>query len=284
MNKNICFISVPSSHGGNINGSELAPDLITNLDMVKSLKGSCFLNLDCKNFEKNNFVKSVCSKLKTKTHKALKDGFFPFVLGGDHSISTGSLSAVSSFFFKKNKYRPGLIWFDAHADLNTHLTSPSGNMHGMPLASLIGEDVKHLSDVVDSGLFDTEKVVFLGLRDLDPGERNLLEERNISHFSVERIREEGIENVSKRVSSIIGSDYCLSFDVDSLDPSCAPGVGTPVTNGFHLEEAISLLDLILKKGNLVSLDFVEYNPLRDIDKKTQESVKIFLNFLISKIS
>ncbi len=284
MDNKICFISVSSSHGGNLKGSELAPESITNANLLVPPRGSCFFTLDCEKLKKENFVKSVCSKLRLKTLEVLKEGFFPFVIGGDHSISAGSLSAVSSVYFKKNKQRPGLIWFDAHADLNTHLTSPSGNMHGMPLASLIGEDVKHLSEVVDSGFFDTEKVVFLGLRDLDPGEKSLLEKKNISHFSVEKIREEGVENIAKKVNLIVGDDYCLSFDVDSLDPSCAPGVGTPVFNGFHLEEAISLLHLILKKGNLISLDFVEYNPLRDINNKTQECVKRLLSFFISEIS
>ena len=287
MSNKICFISVPISYGGNVEGSEMGPISISNLNPISLLKTASFLNIDCKNknsLKKEDFIESVCLKLKTRTLETLRNGKFPFVLGGDHSIAAGSLSAVSSYYFKKNKKRPGLIWFDAHADLNTHLTSPSGNMHGMPLASLIGEDVKYLSSVVDSGVFNPEKIVFLGLRDLDPGEKNLLKKKNIKHFSVERIRNEGIENVAKKVSSIIGADYCLSFDVDSIDPSFAPGVGTPVGDGFNPDEAIFLLDSIFKNGNLISLDFVEYNPLRDIDDKTKECVEKFLSFLISKIS
>tara|TARA_A100001037_G_scaffold22750_1_gene18846 strand:+ start:5013 stop:5885 length:873 start_codon:yes stop_codon:yes gene_type:complete len=287
MAKKICFISTPTSLGGNVNGSDLGPFQILDLNLFRGLqKDHKFIEIDSRNDlkkDRNNSLKDVCLRLKSETFKNTLLGYFPFVLGGDHSISSGSLSAVASAYSLENKESPGLIWFDAHADLNTHLTSPSGNLHGMPLAALIGEKVKHLSDVVGSSLFDPKKVVILGLRDVDPGETALLDKENITYFSAEEIKKQGLAEIAKKVSLITGDDYCLSFDVDSIDPLFAPGVGTPVDCGFDPKEAIDLLDQILTKGNLLSLDFVEYNPLHDKGGKTKECVEKLLDFLISKI-
>ncbi|MBG98203.1 arginase [bacterium] len=287
MTKRICFISTPTSLGGNVNGSDLGPFQILDLNLFRGLqKDHKFIEIDSRNDlkkDRNNSLKDVCLRLKSETFKNTLLGYFPFVLGGDHSISSGSLSAVASAYSFENKESPGLIWFDAHADLNTHLTSPSGNLHGMPLAALIGEKVKHLSDVVGSSLFDPKKVVILGLRDVDPGETALLDKENITYFSAEEIKKQGLAEIAKKVSLITGDDYCLSFDIDSIDPLFAPGVGTPVDRGFDPKEAIDLLDQILTKGNLLSLDFVEYNPLHDKGGKTKECVEKLLDFLISKI-
>ena len=287
MNKKICFISAPTSLGGNVDGSDLGPFEILDLNLFKNLhKKHKFVEVDCRNDlkkDKNSSLKSICMKLKSETLHSLEKDLFPFVIGGDHSISAGSLSAVSFAYSSESNEKPGLIWFDAHADLNTHLTSPSGNMHGMPLAALIGEKVKYLSDVVGSGLFDPEKVIILGLRDVDPGEATLLDQKCINYFSAEKIKKEGFAEIAKKVNLVTGNDYCLSFDVDSIDPLFAPGVGTPVDYGFNLKEAILLMDHILRKGNLLSLDFVEYNPLHDNGEKTKKCVEKLLDFFISKI-
>jgi arginase len=211
--------------------------------------------------------------LASKVEKILTDGHFPLVLGGDHSIAIGTIAGLASFC-KKNNKRLGVIWVDAHGDLNTPETTPSGNIHGMPLAVALGHGAIELTSV--GGIereVEPANVVMIGVRSLDPGERDFIHKIGINiypmpdvdKYGIHRIMERALKKIRERVDVIH-----VSFDLDSVDPSVAPGVGTPVRGGLSYREAHLIMETIAECNCMNSLEVVEVNPILDNRNQSAE--------------
>lgn len=207
--------------------------------------------------------------LAAKVGEALDAGGFPLILGGDHSISIGGIAGlanrVPSF---------GLLWFDAHGDFNTPETTTSGNVHGMPLAVAVGRGPGELVQCGGSGpKIAEEKVVIIGVRDLDPQERDLLRSSRVTVFTMQDVDERGMQAVVKEAVAIAGAGaegLYVSFDVDVIDPLQAPGVGTAVPGGITYREAHLAMELVAQSGRFLALDMVEVNPILDCRNQTAE--------------
>ncbi len=211
-------------------------------------------------------IARVCEKLYKTSLAVLEKGALPLVLGGDHSLGAGSVAASADFVRRENK-PIGLIWVDAHADMNTPSSSDSGNVHGMPLASLLGPEPSELARI---GGF-TPKVlpqhaVLIGLRNLDEREKEMVRESRVHVFTMKDIDRAGIASVVEQALALAGSGTAgvhVSFDMDVCDPSIAPGVGTPVKGGLDYREAHMVMEMIADSGLLRALDLVEVNPILD---------------------
>jgi arginase len=214
---------------------------------------------------------------------SLAGGRFPLVLGGDHSLSLGSIRGAA-----RNR-KVGLIWVDAHADFNTEKTTPSGNIHGMPLSALCGRGDKRLTRLWEEEAMavDPRRVAVVGARDLDPGEKANLREAGVMVMGMEQIDRLGmsaaVEQAIARVSQDVDGLY-LSFDVDALDPRHAPGVGTPVAAGLTQREGHVACELIGETGRLIGMDMVEVNPILDVQNQTAAmAVELVLSALGKRI-
>jgi arginase len=200
----------------------------------------------------------------------LQEGDFPLVLGGDHSIGLGSISGVANVH--KNV---GVLWIDAHADFNTDQSTPSGNIHGMILASLAGLGNSSLTNIGGwSPKIDKRAIVIVGVRDLDRGEQELLHTHSIHVFTMSEVDQLGITEVMRQALTIVRQNndgIHLSLDMDALDPTEAPGVGTPVRGGLTYREAHLAMELIADSHNLVSMDVVEVNPILDRENQRRYS-------------
>lgn len=212
-------------------------------------------------------ILSACSDLADRVEAAVRDGAIPLVLGGDHSVAIGTQAGLGRI----SKDR-GLIWFDAHADFNTDKTSPSGNIHGMPVSAALGIGHPRLADFDQEGAkLPAENVVLVGLRDVDPREAELLADSKVSYFTMRDIDEMGVGAVTDEAMQIAGKGrdgVHLSFDLDGVDPQWAPGTGTKVEGGLTYREAHLALEKLADWGRLTSLEFVEVNPLLDVENKT----------------
>jgi arginase len=210
-------------------------------------------------------IREVCKKAAATARDIAADGVFPVFLGGDHSVSIGTVSGVATVG------RTGVLWVDAHADFNTPETSPSGNVDGMPLAALCGLGHPDLVGVGGGGAsVRPEDVVLVGLRRVDPEERRLLAEAGVRAYTMKEFDTHGIARVVDRVLddlSHLGRIH-LSFDLDVVDPEIAPGVGTPVRGGVTYREAHLLMELLGEAAAITSLDVVEVNPILDEKNKT----------------
>lgn len=200
-----------------------------------------------------------------KTLSLINKGLRPGLIGGDHSQAFATISAIHN---KNPNLR--ILWFDAHADMNTPLTSPSGNIHGMPLSGLLGLVDKNIWGMPWlNQLLKPEQVIHIGVRDIDRGERELMEKHKIEHYTPEKVRELGIDNIMKDIAKR-WKNYPthLSFDIDGLDSSLVPATGTPVSQGMNMDEAYTIIDSIKRDFNFVSFEVVEFNP--DLAKNKQE--------------
>jgi arginase len=215
-------------------------------------------------------IARVCEKLYKTSLASLDKGGFPLVLGGDHSLAAGSVAATAEFLRRDGK-EAGLIWVDAHGDMNTPASSGSGNVHGMPLASLLGPEPSELSRI---GGF-TPKVrpdhtVLIGIRNLDEREKEIVRTSGVYVFTMKDIDRSGIASVAEQALAIAGGGtggVHVSFDLDVCDPTIAPGVGTPVKGGLDYREAHMLMEMVADSGLLRALDLVEVNPILD-DRNT----------------
>lgn len=221
-------------------------------------------------------IRSTCEVLAREL-AALEDGVLPVVLGGDHSISMGSVRGVQ-------RGRTGLVWIDAHADFNTPETSPSGNIHGMPLAALLGYGDERLVRIGNATPLDPQDVVLIGVRSVDPGERVLLAEAGVTVYTMKEIDRMGVSTVAANVVAQLerAERVHVSFDADVLDPSVAPGVGTPVPGGLTYREAHLLMELFADAAIVTSLDLVEVNPILDEKNRTAEIVVELAASLLGK--
>jgi len=214
---------------------------------------------------------------------SVQGGRLPLVLGGDHSLSVGSIRGAA-----KHK-KIGVIWVDAHADFNTDETTPSGNIHGMPLAALCGLGDPRLVSLWDETppVIDPDRVAVIGARDLDAGEKKNLREAGVMVQSMEQIDRIGMVAVLEKAIHHVGRDVdgiYLSFDMDALDPRHAPGVGTPVPGGLTFREAHLACEVIAETGKLIGMDMVEVNPILDVQNQTAiDAVQFICSALGSRI-
>lgn len=204
----------------------------------------------------------VCSKVERIVGK----GRFPLVLGGDHSISVGTVSAIALAARREGK-KVGLLWVDAHGDINTPETSPSGNIHGMPVAALLGEGPAELTSIGGEGpKVDPRNVAMVAIRSLDQGEKVRLKRYGVAVHTMSEVDRTGIDKVMKEALARVtdGTDRVhVSFDLDAVDPTVAPGVGTPVKGGLDYREAHLLMEMLSDSGVMTSLEVVEANPILD---------------------
>jgi arginase len=218
-------------------------------------------------------IQRTCARLATMVEKALGEGRAPLVLGGDHSVAMGTVAGVAKHF-RKRKQPVGLIWVDAHADMNTPETSPSGNIHGMPLACTIGVGAPEL---VNLGGFAPKvkaaNVALVGIRDVDQLEKPHVRQSGVRAFTMRDIDERGMRTVMAeaiRIASSGTGGFHLSFDMDVVDPDEAPGVGTPVRGGITYREAHLAMEIAGESGGMVSMEVVEVNPVLDVANRTAE--------------
>ncbi|MEP6741729.1 MAG: arginase [bacterium] len=228
-------------------------------------------------------IKTACAELAQRVENILAEGDLPLVLGGDHSIAIGSLSGFAAYCRSSNKV-PGLIWFDAHADMNTPETTPSGNIHGMPLAVLFGRGSADLTNIAGfTPKLDAKLCVHVGARDIDCGEREMISDLGIRFITMREIDERGMNacmDEAINIASQASGGYAVTFDVDALDPGDAPGSGTLVRGGLTYREAHLAMEKIADAGGMRSLEVVEINTALDVNNKTAElGVELILSAL-----
>lgn len=226
-------------------------------------------------------VTRVNTELCDKVSNVMSEGRFPLVLGGDHSIAIGTIAGVL-----QHKRNLGVIWFDAHGDINTEETSPSGNIHGMPVAVSLGYGHERLISI---GGRDTklqaDKLVFIGCRDLDSGERKVLKELGITVFTMHEVDRYGMTEVIERAIKIAGNGtdgIHVSFDLDSMDPAYVEGTGTRVPGGLTYRESHLALEMIALSEKLVSAEFVEVNPIIDNNNQTAKTAVALMGSLLGE--
>lgn len=305
MNKKQCaIIGVPIDMGGRQPGVYVGPIAIRAANIMQKIKDLGWDVIDLKDLHTPKrdeavmgnprkkyatAIKKVCDELFFFVEKILKEKRLPLILGGDHSLSMGSIAAVSSFY-RKQKKKIGLIWFDAHGDMNTPETTPSGNIHGMPLAHTLGLGDQKLASIGGFiGKVDPKNTVLIGSRDIDDKEKDMILKSGITAFTMREIDQFGIVNVVNEAIRRASKNTCgfhVSFDIDTIDPQIAPAAGTPVGNGGGLSyrEAHLCMELISESKKLLSLDMVEINPLSDIKNMTAKlAVDLILSALGKKI-
>jgi len=282
MTKKLSIIGMPMDLGQMRRGVDMGPSAIRYAGINERLKplfdeihdwgdipvGRPEVVIDKESNLRNlDLVAEKSALLAEKVDEAVQSGAFPLVLGGDHSIAIGTLAGVS-----KHYQNLGVIWYDAHGDLNTAETSPSGNIHGMPLAVSIGLGHSLLTDI---GGFNpkvkTENIVIIGARSLDDGEKELIKEKGIKVYTMHEIDRLGMAKVMEETIAYLKEKtdgVHLSLDLDGLDPSDAPGVGTPVMGGISYRESHLAMEMLEEAGIITSAEFVEVNPILDDKNKT----------------
>lgn len=240
--------------------------------------------------ERKKYVRDiarVCQKLYQAALAAFDDGAVPLVLGGDHSLAAGSVGAAAEFARRRDKPL-GLIWVDAHADMNTPATTLSGNVHGMPLAALLGSEPAELAQIGGfSPKVRPEQTVLIGVRNLDDREKDRVRASGVHIFTMKEIDRAGIAAVAESAIGLAAQGTAgihVSFDLDVCDPTIAPGVGTPVKGGLDYREAHVVMEIVSDSGLLTSLDLVEINPILDVQNATATlGVELALSALGKKI-
>lgn len=232
-------------------------------------------------------IQRTCARLAAMVEKALGESRWPLVLGGDHSVAMGTIAGVAKHFRKK-KQRIGVIWVDAHADMNTPETSPSGNIHGMPLACTLGMGPGELVTLAGfSPKAQAKNVALVGIRDVDQLEKPHVRDSGVRAFTMREIDERGLRTVmveAIRRASDGTAGFHLSLDMDVVDPHEAPGVGTPVRGGFTFREAHLAMEVACDSGAMVSMEVVEVNPVLDVANRTAElAVELVMSALGKRI-
>jgi arginase len=290
----IDILGVPLDMGADRRGVDMGPSAIRYAHLQRELEGLGYTVHDEGNVEvpiaemcqvtepKLKYIDCIvpmARRVAGAVATSVQGGHFPLVLGGDHSLALGSIRGAA-----KHK-KLGVLWIDAHADFNTAETTPSGNIHGMPLAVLCGLGDRRLTQLWDETIpvIDPKRVAVLGARDLDLGEKNNLREAGVMVLSLEQIDRIGMFNAVSRAIEQISRDadgIYLSFDVDSLDPRHAPGVGTPVSGGLTYREAHLACEMVAETGKLAGMDMVEVNPILDVQNQTAHlAVELILSAL-----
>jgi arginase len=286
MAQKIRILGVPMDLGQSRRGVDMGPSALRVAGLQARLKQLGYQvedigNISVKQPEEQHYgdkrakylneIAETCQGLAETVEKTLSEEMMPIILGGDHSIAAGSVAGVASFFRKQSK-RIGLIWLDAHGDVNTPETSPSGNVHGMPLASIIGYGTPELTELCKfKPKVEPQNVAMVGIRELDTKERQLVKKSGVHVFTMREIDERGMRDVMAEALRFATDDtngVAISLDMDFLDPTEAPGVGTPVRGGVTYREAHLALEMIADSHALVSFELVEINPVVDLHNKT----------------
>lgn len=298
--KTVEIIGAPLDLGANIRGANMGPSAMRIAHLHEKIKvlgynvsdrGDLLIPVRETILEKyhtENFltvIADLCEQMSEITYQALADNKIPICIGGDHSIAIGSIIGVSKYLKEQNK-KLGVIWFDAHADINTPTTSPSGNIHGMPVATIIGHGYKELTALNNHQASVAPKnIVLVGIRSIDANERKMCKESGIRYFTMRDIDEKGMPYVIQKAIEYAsdGTDGIhVSFDLDGVDPQYAPGVSTPVTGGLSYRESHLALEMISDTQKLTSIDLVELNPMTDIDHKTGHLAVELIQSLLGK--
>jgi arginase len=218
-------------------------------------------------------IAEVCTRLYDAARDSLRDGALPLVLGGDHSVAAGSVAASADWVRESTSKPIGLIWVDAHGDMNTPDTTESGNVHGMPLAALLGGEPSELALIGASPSVTPRNTVLVGIRNLDEREKTRIRASGVHVFTMKDVDREGIARVAEQALALASDGtggVHVSFDLDACDPAVAPGVGTPVRGGLDYREAHMVMEIVADSGLLTALDLVEVNPTLDLRNATAE--------------
>src|SRR6266571_1675582 len=287
MPQKIRIIGVPMDLGASRRGVDMGPSALRVAGLQARIKTlghqvEDIGNIPVKQAEEQHYgekrakylaeISDTCKELAATVQKSLEEGFTPLVLGGDHSIAVGTMSGVAAHY-RKDKKQVGYVWLDAHGDMNTPETSPSGNVHGMPLASVMG--------------YEPQNLVIVGVRDLDAQEKKLVKKSGVHVFTMRDIDERGMREVMSETLKFATDDtggIAVSLDMDFVDPMDAPGVGTPVRGGVTYREAHLAMEMIAESEAMASLEVVEINPVIDEHNRTALlGVELALSALGKKI-
>lgn len=286
--ENVVIIGFPMDLGADRRGVDMGPSALRIAGLQNKLEnlgyqvndtGDIKIEIMEKQKIKNPKLKyldeiiKTSKKLAEKVEKVLHNGDFPLCIGGDHSIALGMISGIATFC-KKKKQKLGVIWIDAHSDMNTDETSPSGNIHGMPLAALMGLGYANLVNFHGfSPKLQSENCAIIGVRSVDEAEKTNIKKLKVPIYTMNDIDKLGIHRIITKVLKQFREkvDHIhISFDLDSVDPSVAPGVGTPVAGGLSYREAHLLMEIIAECGCMSSLEVAEVNPI--LDQRNQSAV------------
>lgn len=237
------------------------------------------------NLKNLNGVVATCNTIASYAYDVLSKGEFPLFIGGDHSSAMGTVSASSAYNWDTNQQDTGLIWIDAHPDINLETTSVTGNIHGMPVASLLGYTTDKLSCIFNERTkLKAENVVYFGLRDIDPPEQIILDEHNIRYYTYSTICERGFDVCLKEAIEYMShlSAVHVSFDIDSVNPGILPGVSVPVPDGLTIPEAMETFKQIFTNLPVMACDIVEFNHVYDRDDVTADFVSELVD-LVQKL-
>lgn len=282
---NVSVIGVPIFLGCDREGVEFGPETLRENNIIDIIKNNGHTVYDLGNlhipkvnkedkFSSNNNMKylspivEVNTNLAHQVYTSLAGGSFPFVVGGDHSLGLGSISGCSKYYDNL-----AVVWIDAHGDINTPETSPTGNIHGMPLAAAMGIGYKDLINLYYEGIkVKPENVYIIGARDLDEGEVELINKFKINVWSTKDVKTKGYERVMEELYEDLKkkslNNVHVSFDIDSIDATLVPGTGTPVNKGMSVEEVKYVLQFLMRTNYVKSMDFVELNSILDKNDAT----------------
>lgn len=283
----ISLIGVPMFFGSDKEGADFGPQKLREKNIVEVLNRNNHTVYDCGDIYVENIqdqqkydyhstlkylkpIVEVNRNLAHQVYSALCSHSFPIIVGGDHSLGLGSISGVSKYYDDI-----AVIWIDAHGDINTDETSPTGNIHGMPLAAAMGLGYSDLTDLYYKGVkVKPENVFIIGARDLDEGEKELIKKHNMTVYSTEDVQKIGVKKIMEQIHSKLKENEIeavhLSFDIDCIDPEYVPGTGTPVRYGMNVIEAKYILKYLMETGLIKSMDFVELNPKLDKNDRTAD--------------
>jgi arginase len=302
MQRSVTFVGVPLDLGAGRRGVDMGPSAFRLADIHARVRDLGYVVHDAgdvpveiqETHDPGNpklkylaEIRATCEGVRDKVEEIVAQGSIPVVLGGDHSIAIGTMSGLSRFY-KQSNQRIGLVWFDAHADLNTAETSPTGNIHGMPLAVVLGLGDPSLVNLSGSApMVDGARAAAVGLRDVDLAERRNIRESGIGAFTMRDIDERGMravmEEAIKRAANGTAGIH-VSFDLDGMDPDYAPGVGTPSPGGITYREAHLAMEMLADTGKVISAEFVEVNPVLDKRNSTAKlAVELLASLLGKKI-
>jgi arginase len=298
LGKRVNILGVPLGFGQSMAGVDLGPSAIRVAGLAARISrlGYDVLDLDDLDIERPRShpaateklkylaeIHDACERLAAEVERIVDTGVLPITIGGDHSIAIGSIAGVAKAFRQRNETL-GLIYFDAHADMNTTETTPSGNIHGMPLAALLGYGAPELVNVAGfAPKLDPKMCAHVGARDIDPGERELIRRLGMRFFTMREIDERGLNVCMDEAIAIAKqgtAGYAVTFDVDALDPRDAPGSGTLVRGGLSYRESHLAMEKIAEAGGMRSLEVVEINTALDVNNRTAElGVELILSAL-----
>jgi len=301
--KSVHIIGVPLDLGGGRRGVDMGPSAFRIAGLGERIAALGFTVVDKGDLpapipetqelrdERKKYIRDiakVCQKLYQSALQSLDEGAMPLVLGGDHSLAAGSVAAAADWAKRTRDLPMGLLWVDAHGDMNTPATSLSGNVHGMPLAALLGPEPAELSRIgTSSPKVLPAHTVIIGVRNLDDREKVSVRDSHVHVFTMKDIDRQGIASIVEQAINLAGNGTAgihVSFDMDVCDPLIAPGVGTPVKGGLDYREAHMVMEIVADSGLLTSLDMVEANPTLDLQNTTaQLGTELVLSALGMKI-